>query len=50
MKRLNLVLLIGFMGIGMSTVACGGDSEPSRRVSHSGRHPSRGSAAGGGAG
>ena len=29
MKRLNLVLLIGFMGIGMSTVACGGDSEPS---------------------
>ena len=29
MKRLNLVLLIGFIGIGMSTVACGGDSEPS---------------------
>ncbi len=29
MKRLNLVLLIGFMGIGISTVACGGDSEPS---------------------
>ena len=30
MKRLNLVLLIiGFMGIGMSTAACGGDSEPS---------------------
>ena len=28
MKRLNIVLLIGFMGIGMSTVACGGDSEP----------------------
>ena len=29
MKRLNLVLLIGFIGIGISTVACGGDSEPS---------------------
>ena len=29
MKRLSLALLIGFMGIGMSTVACGGDSEPS---------------------
>ena len=28
MKRLNLLLLIGFMGIGMSTVACGGDAEP----------------------
>ncbi len=28
MKRLSLALLIGFMGIGMSTVACGGDSEP----------------------
>ncbi len=28
MKRLSLTLLIGFMGIGMSTVACGGDSEP----------------------
>ena len=29
MKHLSLALLIGFMGIGMSTVACGGDSEPS---------------------
>ncbi len=29
MKHLSLTLLIGFMGIGMSTVACGGDSEPS---------------------
>ena len=29
MKRLNLVLLIGFIAIGISTVACGGDSEPS---------------------
>ncbi len=29
MKRLNLVLLIGFIGIGMSTAACGGDPEPS---------------------
>ena len=29
MKRLSLALLIGFMSIGMSTVTCGGDSEPS---------------------
>ena len=29
MKHLSLALLIGFISIGMSAVACGGDSEPS---------------------
>lgn len=28
MKRLNIALLVGFVGINLSTVACGGDSMP----------------------